>query len=253
MADIKKGWFCDHAPGRGQIVLATLQGVGATSLYFEMRIVQSTSGSKVCIGLANAGFNISNPVSLDLAAGAYAGLNGGCFLSFGTPTNNINGWSGGTTPPGGSGSASLTFANLDWIGVAVDTVNHLAWWRNASTPGLGWVGGASGSTADPSTGTNGYAYNSLAAMSGKVYILAGGGNENVSSPVPEGSINTGQFNFRATAPAGFSPWQTSGTILNSADAATQMVLFDAGNESFTQTAISGVNQPTAFARSVLGY
>lgn len=251
MADIKSAWFCDHAPGKGLITLATLQGAGATSLYFECNLVASTSSSKVCIGLANAGFNISNPVSLDLAAGAYAGLNGGCFVSFGNTPSNFNGWSGaGGGPPA---AANLAFSTGDWIGVAVDTVNHLAWWRNASaTPGT-WCGGSGGGTPDPASGTQGYNYNTGALMSGKVFILAGGGNENVNSPVPRGSFNLGQFAFKAAAPAGFSPWQTSGTVLNSGDAAAQMVLFDAGNESFTQTAIAGTNQPSAFARSVLGY
>lgn len=250
MADIKRAWFCDHAPGKGLITLATLQGVGATSVYFECRIVQSQAEAKMCIGLANAGFNISNPVSLDLAAGVYAGLNGGCFTSFGNPaTANSDGWSGGTFAPSTHG---IPFSNLDWIGVAFDTVNHLAWWRNASAAPNTWYGNG-GASPDPASGTNGYPFNTDAAMSGKVYILAGGGHDSTATQFLEGSINAGQFAFKAAAPTGFSPCQTGGTILNASDAAAQMVLFDAGNESFSTTAITGTNQPTAFARSVLGF
>jgi hypothetical protein len=249
MGDIRRYWGCDHAPGRGNIIQIN-GGAVPNFLYFEMRIVQSTAGSKVCIGLANAGFNVSNPVSLDLSAGVYTpALDGGCFMSFGNPGGggNINYWSGGTATPTGT---FPSFSNLDWIGVAVDRVNHLAWWHNASnTPGT-WAGGSG--TPDPVTGTDGYDYNTNAAMSGTVYILAGGGNEDVSSPVPEGSLNLGQFAF-VSPPAGYSPWQTTGAVLNPLTAAAEMVLFDANDESFTQTAITGSNQPTAFALSVKGY
>lgn len=244
VTDLRKGWFCDHAPGRAKLITGNGSLVGTKGkYYFEVKVVASTSGSKVCIGIANSTFNLENHQPLDLAAGSYAALNGGCFISVGNTGAVVNGWGGTGTPP----SVGFTVATGDWVGVAVDTNTGFAWWRNATQAPAAWSGGSGVLTPDPVAEVQGYAYDANATMSGDVYVLVGGGNEG-TTPLPSGLCNFGGSAFAASAPTGYSPWNASDT-LNPADVATEFVLSSLNLGYQVGIITPNANQYSAYGRT----
>ncbi len=249
--DLAKGWFCEHSVGRGAISLAAVGGsniLSAGTFYFEVLVTTAGSEYKGCIGIANSSFDLTNPVALDIAAGNYSGLNGGCFISFRGSAGTTNGWSG---DPGPSPNAFGTAFTLgDTIGIAGNTSTGRVWWRNATAAPTVWVGLTSGGTPNPVTGIEGYPFVTNAAVAGFVYILLGAGNDSTAGAnYALMTLNTGFTAFVAAAPTGFSAWDsTSLTVLNSSDKAAEITL-SGGNRTMTSTAIAGANQPTAFVRS----
>lgn len=240
--------FADHLVGRGVITTFTTSGGTALSggkFYFEGKGVAFTSASEAAIGICGAGFDLTNPISFDVSpppgvAGAEA-----AFLTFKTSGAHPIGWGYPTGPPD---TATSVVSTNDWIGIAVDTINSLLWWRNATASPTVWWGNGSGAP-DPVTGADGFSFDpstGSAPITGNVYILGGGGNEN-TTPYPTLTLNTGASGFASAAPTGFSAWG-SATTFNPSDKATEISL-SGGNLTLTTTDIAGSNQPTAFVRS----
>lgn len=215
----------------------------STLRYFEMS-ANGASSDRVCIGLANASFNLVNPQALDFTAGNYASLNGGVFVAFGNTGQAPTGWAGagGATPI----VAGFPFTLTDVIGVAINTATRKAWWRNATQAPSVWYGAGASPTPDPVTGDNGYLLTS-ANLSGSIYALVGMGFDGVPGHHASSIVNFGATSFVATPPTGYVAWDST-TTMNPSDAAPEIVL-SSGNLHVTITDIVGSNQPTAFVRS----
>ncbi len=242
VTDLRKGWFCDHSPGKGRIITGSTPPTEHGFLYFEVTCTAASGESKICIGLADAAFNLHRPQVLDVTPGAYTpALDGGAFLAF----TNKSGWSGGTATPD---TLTSTFTIGDVIGVAVDTGTGHAWWRDATSDPTTWCG--SGASPNPVTNTSGYLM-SGGAITGAVFVLLGFQYENFGPPPqPFATINFGASAFKAAPPSGFAAWDGTGsTTLNPSDKSSDITL-SGGNLIATAPAfIPGANGPASFVRS----
>ena len=102
------------------------------------------------------------------------------------------------------------------IGVAVDTVNALIWWKDVTAGGVWNTGAAS---ANPATGIGGYG---ISGLSGSIFPVFSGSS---ISATDEATINTGTSAFTGTLPSGFLAWDTSGNCVWNPGAAGVISVF----------------------------
>ena len=242
MTDILKGWFCDHAPGRGKIITGSGGGGGGGSgrFYFEVTVTTGSGAeAKALMGVATSTFNLSNPYDLDISPGPNAALDGGVFYA--ANTVGCPGWSG---DPGGAPNAlpNQTYNSVT-IGMVYDS-SLRAFWARQSGGSATWQG--SGASPDPTTGSDGYPV-SQGGLSGSVFILCGifwdpFGSSTQASLV----LNTGGSSFAMTLPTNCAAWGASDT-LNPSDADAHMIL-SGGNLSLTSNI--STNHTCGFVRSI---
>jgi hypothetical protein len=243
----RAGWNVDCAAGT-YAVICTGGSLAAGKMYFEATGVAFDSTAKAFIGIGNIFAQIVNPISFDVSPPSPSTGASMCGLTFGTSGAHLQGWGyPGNIPDSGT----TTFATGDTVGLAVDTINSKLWWRNATTTPTTWWGKGSGSP-DPVAGTDGFDFTpstGTCPIVGNLYVIAGGGNEVVTS-ANDIKVNFGATSFVAAAPSGWVAWDSSGgSKLNINDRDSHIILDVNALEITGFTAIAGSNQPTAFIRS----
>ena len=155
--------------------------------YFEATMTTLTGGGTT-VGVCNASWVLSTGGNSSVNA-AYAYKSGPIWIN--------NSSAGGTLGTLVSGSI---------VGVAVDLVNELIWFRVC--PSGNWNGS---STANPATATGGYSIGAISSPLKPVYVFAG---FTASGDVV--TANFGATAFSGTVPSGFAPgWSTAnGPTLN---------------------------------------
>lgn len=107
--------------------------------------------------------------------------------------------------------------NSETIGFAVDLTNSLIWIRRTSSPSS-WFG--NNGAGDPVTGTNGF---SISSITGVGLYLAFTSNQNGSAV--SATMNAGASTFAATAPTGYTAWNSSPVVgLNTMTAGYKLVI-----------------------------
>jgi hypothetical protein len=152
--------------------------------YFELQYV-NIGGADFYLGLAKS--TIASNTVLGLTVGS------------GIAWHSSNRWAFG----GFSGAVLASQTNNDWMGFAVDLTNGKIWIRNATAAPSSWFGASAG---DPVAGTNGFDISSITG-SNVLFLLSYCSNQN---GIDEAStMNVGASAFAATAPAGYTAWNSS--------------------------------------------
>jgi hypothetical protein len=175
------------------IATATSSSGGARGLghqaigkyYFEVTWNTFTAGDTSCCGVANASWNLTS-TSLNSSV-YYATYSGGQIATAGTANTT---------------SAGLVTAGQT-VGVAVDLINKLIWFRIA--PSGNWNGST---TANPATATGGYSISALiTSVFAPIYPCVG-----FAASGDKFTANFGGSAFSGTVPSGFtSGWPSSNT------------------------------------------
>lgn len=244
----RSGWLVDLAAGTYAAISSggSGGGGGAGRYYFEATIVAARAEAKACVGLANPAFNLTNPQELDFAAGTYASLDGGLFVSNSdTKSDGWNGNPGPTIPSSGSGTPVG-----ETIGIVFDNTLRTVWFRRSDAPST-WLGGGVSPTPDPTTGTHGYPISQVGISAGdNVFILCGAGWANFGGTShAQLTLNCGGSAFVMTLPTNCTAWGSTVT-LNPSDKDSYIVL-SGGNLTMTTGDIPGPNQATSFVRSTV--
>lgn len=249
MADLKRGWFCDHAPGRGKILSASLVGA-AGKYYFEFKVVSGSGGNNVIfVGVGGLSFQETYPNQFDVSPPPPSTFANCAGFSFKTSSDNATAWGYpvGPAAPGSPGGGGFPW----YVGIAVDTVDSFMWFRYTANPNT-WFGAQGAGTVNPVTVQGGFDISVGgvgAPITGNIYAVIGGGNE-ASGSSQDGIINFGNTGFQAAAPTGFSAWDTSTvSIINPVDTDSHITLAASDLEFTGITAVTGSNQPGVFGRS----
>lgn len=252
---LTKAWFADRSPGRG--VIKTTTKVAATAstrgkFYFEVALTLEGGLSALLVGVAGSTFSLTD--SIDVAVASTNVTQAQCaVMSWGVPVADGLGWGYPTRVGGGTAAPHVSFATLgDKIGVAVDTITGLVWFRNATTAG-GWEGDGTGGTPNPATGVKGFDISTQ--ITGNIYITAGTNKNWFDGDTTHSTVtlNAGLTAFAAAAPSGFSSWDTtSATKFSASDKDSRITLSGGNLVADTNMASPFVTPPfskTAMARS----
>jgi hypothetical protein len=191
-------------------------GAVAGKLYWEYTV---TTPNSVALGIGNSSTVLSTVASTGVNSCIF-NVNGQIVVNNTTVIGNIGVVSSGAI-----------------IGVALDVVNQLIWFRNGAS---GSWNATSGSANNPATGTGGISISAIA--SGALYALFA-----AAGAVAAATANFGASGFAGTVPSGFTAWNTVSLIGYSAAADGNSIVdgtavFRAGCR-FSQTLTLSAPQP----------
>ena len=204
--------------------------------YFEAFLNNITGNRQICIGIANSSFLLHLPYDTAVNIKFPTSVFGVCPIffsqSYGYPSASI--------------SPTNFFQSGDFVGVRVDTVNHLFWYRDNKSPNI-WFG-----AGFPHTG-QGFDW-SANIPTGDIFILIGAAWGNIPPPDHDGdpmvTLNAGGFPFNGAIPAGYLPWDPSGlTTVNPADTDIDLVLLNGDFSAKMTGHITGSNKGSTHGRS----
>lgn len=156
-----------------------ITGVTSGKYYFEVTFTAGTSSGNAAVGLVPS----NEPLT-----GSQIGYNDGVTGSIGCFQSSGNIYKDGSSSSIGSANNYSSAGN--YLCIAVDVVNRLAWFKSGTN---NWNGNAAN---DPATGVGGI------SISGTGTIYPAIGTDKVST----WNANFGANTFNQTVPVGFSPW-----------------------------------------------